>query len=63
MKRTNLIIDEVLLEDARRISGIRTYSETVNEALKEFLRYLKVQRVYDLRGSEILESTSKSRKK
>ena len=38
MKRTNVILDEELLEKARRASGQRTYSAAINEALAEYVR-------------------------
>lgn len=37
MKRTNVVLDEKLLEDARRISGEKTYSATITKALKEMV--------------------------
>ncbi len=36
MKRTNLVLDEHLLEEAVRLSGERTYSRAVERALEEF---------------------------
>jgi Arc/MetJ family transcription regulator len=50
MKRTNLVLDEHLLEDAVRLSGERTYSATVNRALEEFVRRAKAGRILDLAG-------------
>lgn len=38
MKRFNLVLDEKLLEDARKKLGDKTYSDTVNRALGEALR-------------------------
>ena len=38
MRRTNLVLDEDSLEQATRILGLKTYSATVNEALKEVIR-------------------------
>ena len=38
MKRTNLVLDKDKLERAKAMSGSRTYSETVNRALEEYLR-------------------------
>jgi len=38
MKRTNVVLDEVLLEKARRASGERTYSGAITKALEEFVR-------------------------
>lgn len=51
MKRTNLVVDEALLEEAVRVSGERTYSRTVERALEEFVRRAKAQRIFDLAGS------------
>jgi len=44
MKRMNVMIDEEVLEEARKASGKKTYSETINHALKE------ISRVSDLRA-------------
>jgi|GEM_PF-791534 len=38
MKRTNVVLDEKLLEDARRASGERTYSGAITKALEEYVR-------------------------
>ncbi len=38
MKRFNLVLDEELLEEARKKLGDKTYSDTVNRALREALR-------------------------
>ena len=51
MKRTNLVLDERLLEEATRLSGERTYSRTVERALEEFVRRAKARRILDLAGS------------
>lgn len=48
MKRTNLVLDEALLEEARQVLGERTYSETVNKALKEAVRVARVRSIPDL---------------
>jgi Arc/MetJ family transcription regulator len=50
MKRTNLVLDGDVLEEARRISGARTYSETVNQALAELVRQHKVRSIVDFLG-------------
>jgi len=55
MKRTNLVLDERLLEEATRISGERTYSRTVERALEEFVRRAKARRILDLAGSGLWE--------
>lgn len=51
MKRTNLIVDEDLLERARQVSGERTYSAAVNKVLEEYVRVETVKRgVEELRA-------------
>ena len=47
MKRTNLVLDEDLLEEAVRVLGTKTYSATVNMALKEALRMKRIQGLAD----------------
>jgi Arc/MetJ family transcription regulator len=51
MKRTNLVLDEALLEEAVRLSGERTYSRTVERALSEFVRRARAGRILELAGS------------
>ena len=50
MKRTNLVLDAELLEEARRMSGARTYSEAVNKALSEWVRRYKMQDIVRFMG-------------
>jgi Arc/MetJ family transcription regulator len=51
MKRTNLVIDPDLLEEATRVSGERTYSRTVERALRDFVQRARARRILDLAGS------------
>jgi Arc/MetJ family transcription regulator len=51
MKRTNLVLDERLLEEAVRLGGERTYSRTVERALQEFVKRIKARRIPSLAGS------------
>ena len=55
MKRTNLVLDETLLEEAVRLSGERTYARTVERALKEFVRRAKARQILELAGSGLWE--------
>jgi Arc/MetJ family transcription regulator len=55
MKRTNLVLDESLLEEALRLSGERTYSRTVERALQDFVRRAKARRILELAGSGLWE--------
>ena len=51
MKRTNLVLDGDLLEEAVRVSGERTYSRTVERALRELVSRAKARRILGLAGS------------
>jgi Arc/MetJ family transcription regulator len=55
MKRTNLVLDGQLLEEATRLSGERTYSRAVERALQDFVRRAKARRILDLAGSGLWE--------
>jgi Arc/MetJ family transcription regulator len=57
MKRTNLVLDEQLLEEAVRLSGERTYSRTVERALEEFVRRFRSHRIFDLAGKGLWEGS------
>jgi len=51
MKRTNLVLDGELLEEATRISGERTYSRTVERALREMVQRARARQILELAGS------------
>lgn len=55
MKRTNLVLEEDLLEEALRLSGERTYSRAVERALEDFVRRAKAGRILELAGSGLWE--------
>lgn len=55
MKRTNLVLDEQILEEATRLSGEKTYSAAVMRALEDFVRRAKARQILDLRGSGLWE--------
>ena len=55
MKRTNLVLDEHLLDEATRLSGERTYSRTVERALRDLVRRVKARRILELAGSGLWE--------
>jgi Arc/MetJ family transcription regulator len=50
MKRTNLVLDEDLLEEATRLSGEKTYSAAVQLALRELVRRARANKIFELRG-------------
>lgn len=55
MKRTNLVLDAQLLEEATRLSGEKTFSRTVERALEEFVRRIKARQILTLQGSGLWE--------
>lgn len=55
MRRTNLVLDETLLEEATRLSGAKTWSGAVQQALQDFVRRAKARRILELRGLGLWE--------
>jgi Arc/MetJ family transcription regulator len=45
------VLDGEILEEALRLSGERTYSATVDLALREFVRRARAERILELAGS------------
>jgi Arc/MetJ family transcription regulator len=48
--RTTLEIDEELVEEARAMSGAQTKKETIETALREYVRRRKARKLLDLEG-------------
>jgi Arc/MetJ family transcription regulator len=55
MKRTTLMLDEKMLEEATRLAGAKTYSRAVGLALEDFIRRIKARRILALAGSGLWE--------
>lgn len=55
MKRTNLVLDEQLLDEVVRLSGERTYSAAVGRALSDYVRRAHAGRILELAGSGLWE--------
>jgi Arc/MetJ family transcription regulator len=55
MKRTNVVLDIKLLEEAARLSGQKTWSATIHRALEDFVRRAKAGKIMELRGSGLWE--------
>lgn len=55
MKRTNLVLEGNLLEEATRVLGVKTYSAAVNLALEEVLRIRKIQSIPQFFGQGLWE--------
>ncbi len=50
MKRTNLVLNEDLLEKAVQVFGVKTYSEAVNRALGESIQLHQIRALSELMG-------------
>ena len=51
MKRTNIVLDEKLVEDALKATGLKTRRELVDYALRELLRRESQKRILKLKGA------------
>ena len=49
--RTNIVIDDELLEQAFSLSRARTKKDLIHEALREYVRMKKVKDLTELAGS------------
>jgi Arc/MetJ family transcription regulator len=48
--RTNIVIDDELMAEARRLTGIATKREAVEEGLRMLIRMKKQEQIRSLRG-------------
>jgi Arc/MetJ family transcription regulator len=55
MKRTNLVLDERLLNEALQVTGERTFSGAVGRALEELVQRARARRILELAGSGLWE--------
>ena len=55
MKRTNVVLDERLLDEAVRVSGEKTYARTIERALTELVQRAKANRIAHYAGSGVWE--------
>ena len=51
MKRITVMVDEDLLKNAVSLSGSKTYSSAVNEALELYVKRARARQILKLRGS------------
>ncbi|MEM7696852.1 MAG: type II toxin-antitoxin system VapB family antitoxin [Verrucomicrobiota bacterium] len=49
--RTNVVIDEDLIEKARSVSGLQTKRDIIDFALRELIRRSEIQKLRELRGT------------
>ena len=55
MKRTNLVLDEQILDRAKSIVGAKTYSDVVNLALRELVRRKTFEQIDSYASSGVWE--------
>ena len=48
--RTNVVIDDKLMNKAKKVSGLKTKKETIEEALKLFVAQREQSEIRKLRG-------------
>lgn len=53
MKRTNVVLDEQLLEEAVRVSGEKTYARTIERALTEMVQRARARCIEKFAGSGV----------
>jgi len=51
MRRTNIVLDEKLVEKGKKATGLKTSKAVVDFALKELIRHSNQRRILDLFGS------------
>jgi len=60
MARTNIDLDEGLLREARKLSGLKTKREVVNAALELFVRHQRLKGILRFKGSGIWQGDLKA---
>ena len=48
--RTNVVIDDRLMEDALKLSGFRTKKEAIEAGLKLLVKFNRQEKIKDFRG-------------
>jgi len=51
MSRTNIVVDDALVADCQRATGIKTRRALINHALQELLRHERQKKVLELKGT------------
>ena len=49
--RTNIVLDRELVEEALRMTGMKTRRELVDHALRELIRHKNQRRLLELKGT------------
>jgi Arc/MetJ family transcription regulator len=59
MKRTNIEIDQNLINDCFKATGIKTQKALIDHALRELLRHEKQTKILELKGKVTWEGNLK----
>jgi len=51
MKRTNVILDEKLIDACMKATGMKTQKALIDHALRELLRHERQNKILELKGS------------
>ncbi|MEI6564687.1 MAG: type II toxin-antitoxin system VapB family antitoxin [bacterium] len=51
MTRTNIVLDETLVQKCQKLTGIPTQRSVIDYALRELLRHGRQKKVLDLKGA------------
>lgn len=49
MKRTNVVLDEKLVKDCKKVTGIKTQKALIDHALRELLRHENQLKILELK--------------
>jgi Arc/MetJ family transcription regulator len=49
--RTNIELDDALMEQALKLSNIKTKKDVIREALKNYVAWMKKKQLLDLKGT------------
>ena len=55
MRRTNIVLDERLVEEGLELARAKSIRELVDRAMRELVERLKRQRILELRGANLWE--------
>ncbi len=51
MSRTNVVMDDALVEECQKLTGIKTRRALIDHALQEVRRHARQRRLLELRGN------------
>jgi Arc/MetJ family transcription regulator len=61
--RTNIELDDILVQQALKLSKIKTKKDVIQEALKNYVSWMKKKQLLDLKGQVKWEGSLKDMRK